>query len=366
MINVLLDNVIFSKQIGGGASVVWYEHITRLLKDPSFDVEFFEYSNAITNKFRRDLCLQPQKVTTTSDIFFKLKKYINFNSKKNSPYVFHSSYYRIDRCKFAKNVTTVHDFVYEYFVHGIRRIVHSTQKWNAIKKSDAIICISENTKKDLLHFLPQVEEDKIHVIYNGVSNDYMPMKQEQYKLNLPFETGEYILYIGMRRDPYKNFKLAVDVCSNLKRPLIMIGGETLIHSEMEYLNGKLGENKWKLMRGVRNMDLNEIYNRSCCLLYPSLYEGFGIPVIEAQKSGTPVICFNTSSIPEVAGNTDLCLKGEFSEGAVCEAINALETASFKKKEIEHGLINSHRFSWDSTYQNTSEVYKKVIGYECSE
>ena len=93
--------------------------------------------------------------------------------------VFHSSHYRIAKNPKAYNVTTVHDFTYELFSKGLAQKVHSWQKFKAIRKADVIVSISENTKKDILRFLPDIDPDKIRVIYNGVSDDYRPMSNSK-------------------------------------------------------------------------------------------------------------------------------------------------------------------------------------------
>ncbi len=357
--NLLLDNIIFSLQYGGGASVVWSEHISRLLNDNRFDAAFVEFDNARNNAFRKELLLPQNKIISKSSLFLSIKRYFDLNSRMAVPYIFHSSHYRIDNCKYARNVTTVHDFVYEYYVHGLRKAIHSKQKWNAIRKADRVICISESTKKDLMHFLPDVKEDKIVVIYNGVDEQYHPIIESEYLFDLPFSSKEYIVYVGNRHTSYKNFNIAVDVCKELRKPLILIGGETLSENEKRELDELLGKEHYSSMKGVSNKKLNEIYNRSFAVLYPSLYEGFGIPVIEAQKAGAPVICFKTSSIQEVAGNTDLCI-ADISKDAVIERMKYLESEQYRNEEIKIGLLNSQRFSWDKTYKETTDVYQTLI------
>lgn len=357
MNTLVLDNIIFSLQYGGGASVVWSEHISRLLKDNRFDVSFIEYEN--NNIFRKELAIPNNRIKTISDRWLKLLRYIDVNNKKTIPYIFHSSHYRIDKCRFARNVTTVHDFVYEYYVKGIRKKIHSAQKWNSIRKADKIICISESTKKDLLHFLPDIEEDRIAVVYNGVDDCYhLIISETEYELNIPFSTGEYILYVGCRHTGYKNFGLVVDVCKKIKKPLMIVGGEPVTNEEASWLSEQLG-NRYHTMRGISTIALNELYNRAFAVLYPSFYEGFGIPVVESQRAGTPVICFRRSSIPEVAGDTALCMS-EYTVDAVIERLKYLEQEEYRKKEIEHGLINSQRFSWDRTYQQTTDIYLSLL------
>lgn len=358
--NIVLDNIIYSLQHGGGASVVWTEHINRLLKDPRFSTRFIEYDGAESNVFRNIVEIPSDSIEVRSSSLFDLKRYLDLNSHIKEPYIFHSSHYRVDNCISAKNVTTVHDFVYEKYIRGIRQKIHSAQKWHSIRKADLVICISESTKRDLLYYLPDVDEKKIVVIHHGVDDTYCPITPESYSMDIPFATGEYVLYIGNRLAEYKNFNLVVDVCAEMKLPLIMVGGEMASDDEKERLNSKLRKGSFIHYRGLSNKNLNELYNRARVFLYPSLYEGFGIPVIEGQRAGVPVICVNSSSIPEIVGDTDLCIKGEVSIQSVCDRIKALDKFEYRKEEIEKGLVNTKRFSWDITYKKTTDAYISLL------
>lgn len=356
---IVLDNVIFSLQKGGGVSVVWSEHLKRLMKDKRFDVSCIEYNNAEENYFRKGLVIPQEQLEKRSSRFMPIKRYLNIKGRIEAPYVFHSSHYRIDTNINAKNVITVHDFVYEHFVEGLRQRVHSCQKWNAIRNADAIICISDSTKKDLLYFLPDIDEKRISVIYNGVDESYCILPPSEYSLNLPYETGEYLLYVGDRKSPYKNFKAVIDACVSLKLPLIIVGGGPMDSAEKKGMDCLLGEGHYCVMRGLSNRELNELYNRAYALVYPSLYEGFGIPIIEAQKAGTPVVCCYSSSIPEVVGDTDLCIKSCDTRDII-DGLRQLQNDEFRGEIIKKGNANSQRFSWDKTYEGTTKVYLNLL------
>lgn len=354
-----LDNIIFSLQRGGGASIVWQEHLKRLINEKEFVCRFIEYDNAETNIFRSQISIPTNDITLLSSKLLFIKRYLNLNIRRDEPFIFHSSHYRINKDKQCKNITTVHDFTYERYVRGIRRIVHSEQKWDSIKKSDAIICVSESTKRDLLYYIPSINESKIKVVYNGVSNGFTTISKADYILNLPFENYEYILYVGSRHVEYKNFKAVVQVCKELNLPLITVGGEPLLRDEKRWLDTELGKNKYTNYWKTPTSELNELYNRALALIYPSVYEGFGIPIIEAQKASCPAIAFATSSIPEVIGNTDTLVE-EISTNAIIEVVKRLlSEGNFRKKVIDEGILNSSRFSWDKTYQDTLAVYREV-------
>ncbi|WP_409415532.1 glycosyltransferase family 4 protein [Flavobacterium sp. PS2] len=358
--DILLDNIIFSLQKSGGASVVWQQHLERLLEDREFKSFFLEYDNAGHNFFRKQLTINNDLVNLRSSRYLFIKRYLNLSSKIKTKHIFHSSHYRVENGINIINVTTVHDFTYEYFMNGLKKGVHSWQKNQAINSSQGIICVSESTKKDLLHFLPHISENRIRVIYNGVDNcfrllnhDYVLQKKHS------FEDYSYALYIGDRNAIYKNFDMAVDACRLAKIPLLIIGGGELTVEEAYKLKAKLGDKNYSILLGVSVEDLNYCYNKAYCLLYPSLYEGFGIPVIEAQRAGCPVIATDSSSIPEVLGNKYLMI-GKPTAQKISEKIKELTFASHLRKEtIEKGFEKSKRFSWENTYQQTTEFYKEL-------
>lgn len=357
--NLFLDNIIFSLQKAGGASVVWQQHLERLLSDDDFQCKFLEYDNAGLNFFRQQLSINKDLIDMKGSQFLSLRRYLNLNSKMEDKHIFHSSYYRVENGKNAVNVTTVHDFTYEYFIKGIAQKVHSWQKNTAINTSDGIICVSQSTKKDLLHFLPSIKENKIRVIYNGVDNVYKPLENDIFfDKKHHFEDYSYALYIGDRRTTYKNFDMAVDACGLANIPLLIIGGGELTEIELLRIKSKLGEFNFKSLFGVSVEDLNYYYNRAYCLIYPSLYEGFGIPVVEAQRSGCPVIATNSSSIPEVIGNDYLAIENPTPQ-KIAGKIKELLSNNLRKETIEIGFEKSKQFSWQNTYNETTEFYREL-------
>lgn len=347
--NLLLDNIIFSLQKAGGISVVWKEHLKRLAR---YDCNFIEYDNVNQNIFRKELDIPTSKIIKLSSSFLQIKRYLNPSFVHVDDVLFHSSYYRI--LKGARNITTVHDFTYEYYVHGIKQIIHSWQKKQALLHSDRIICVSQNTCSDLLRFYPQINSDNLKVIYNGVDETFCRLPVTQKIEGFPYETGEYLLFVGDRFASYKQFELAVEVVKRTKMPLVIVG-KPLIRVEEQILNGL----EYKVLSGVPSSVLNILYNNAFCLLYPSLYEGFGIPVVEAQRAGCPVIAGANSSITEIIGDGGIALK-ELNVNTVGDAIHELNNISFRDRIIEDGLQNAKRFSWDNTFQQTINVYKSLM------
>lgn len=354
---IIIENFIFSAQKIGGMSVVWYELVNRLARDDSLNVHFIEYDGANENMLRNNMALPSSKLTTRKIYFKSLAEYINPKLKYPYPFVFHSSNYRIARNHKAINIVTVHDFI--YFIstpHSIYsrfiKWIHCFQMHKAINKASFIICISNNTKADLMRLIPTVDHNRIKVIYNGVSDDYFPIKNIE-SINLPFPPKNYVLFIG-RRSRYKNFKLSVEAVSKTTLKLLIVGKQ-LNNDEIVFVNQKLGESNYKCLTNINNNYLNELYNGAFCLLYPSSYEGFGIPIIEAQKAGCPVIAYNSSSIPEIIGETPLLIES-LSVEKILQCFNLLEDPFIRNHIIEKGINNSNGFSWDRMYEQTKKLY----------
>lgn len=353
---IVYDNIIYSLQKAGGISAYWSE-LTSRLQNYGEDITFYGYPN--DNIFMSNLDIEIQK---ESNINYKINRYLDFGQKLPKSSIFHSSYYRISNQKDILNITTVHDFTYEYYRSGIVRWVHSWQKGRAIKKSDGIICISRNTKKDLLKFYPNIKEENIKVINNGVSDLFCPLDKSSRYLVGSYEklkNKKYILYVG-DRNGYKNFDIAVKVTQQIHNStLVIIGGATLSENEKKLLKKDYFHFQW-----ISTEDLNILYNNAFCLLYPSSYEGFGIPVLEAMKAGCPVVSSNGSSIPEVAGDAGLLVdKIEVEE--FIKVILKLENKDFRDEIILRGIEQAKNFSWDNCFKETLEFYKKVIGKKFS-
>ena len=159
--NVVLDNIIFTLQRYGGISVVWTELLRRARIDKDLQVTELDYTKDLTPRF--------------------MERYRVPAFKPQEPTLFHSSYFRILPDSSVKNITTVHDLTYHFYRHGLAKAVHLWEERRALRHSEAIICVSENTKRDLLRFYPWYPEQKIHVVYNGVGDEFFPIPSVEKK-----------------------------------------------------------------------------------------------------------------------------------------------------------------------------------------
>ena len=343
------DNIIFSLQHSGGISVVWYNILNSLIEG-NMPFHCLEYTDAANNIFRRQIELPYDKISYCKQTFLPIARYMPVRITDKKPFIFHSSYYRYCLNKKAVNITTVHDFTYEYFASGIRKMFHCRQKYAAIRHSDIIVCISENTKHDLLKFLPDIDPAKIRIIHNGVSEAYRPVE------NKISELEEYVLFVGAR-DGYKNFRFVVDSLQETSLKLAVCG-KSLTLEEKQDLDRKLGPSRYKVYENIDNEELNRLYNSVYCLAYPSSYEGFGIPVIEAQRAGCPVIAMNASSIPEIIGETPLLMPSLNKETFITK-LQLLQNVEKKRQIIEKGFDNSKRFSWTRMADEYIALYKAL-------
>ena len=363
---IYFDNLKFALQPSGGISVVWYELVKRMIDNPELDCRFLDYAGGEKNQFRQLLDIAPEKIIHRKSYYRNFQKYIPYVMvHEKNDFIFHSSHYRFCTAPKAINFTTVHDFTYELFFHGLAknrslfRMLHTFVKGRSINHSEKIICISENTKRDLLYYYPKLDEKKVHVVYNGVSDDYRIITDAQKGVyaNDNF-IKDSVVFVGSR-DFYKNFDKAVKAVARSKFNLIIVGGGAITNDESILLNKYLGLSRWKKYDYVPNSQLNILYNTARGLIYPSSYEGFGIPILEAQRAGLPVVAFLGSSIPEVGGDA-VDYFYNTHEGDILESLVKLEDDGFCRQLSEKGLINSQRFSWDKNYEEILKLYKEYL------
>ena len=346
---LLLDNIIFTLQKSGGISVVW-GNIIDSVSQAEIPYECWEYPGSETNIVRKNIVSSSFQKKNTLLMF--IERYKNPRVKKRNPFIFHSSYYRISSNPNAINITTVHDFTYEKYGKGLSAFVHRTQKFHAIRNSDVIVCISENTKRDLMEYIPDINPNRIRVIYNGVSNDYQQVKTNRWN-----DLGDYVVFVGSRQ-PYKQFEFTARALKDTPYKMAIVGGE-LNDQEIAFLNKTLGNDRYYYTGFLTNKELNELYNQAICLSYPSVYEGFGIPVLEAQRAGCPVIAFNASSIPEIIGDNTLLLN-KLSIEEFHSKLQLLKDTTEREAIIRKGLRNSQRFSWEKMGMEYVELYKELM------
>ena len=228
--DICIDGIIFSLQKAGGVSVYFRELIECFANEKdSLTVFGKKYHNIFSKEL--DIEFEPE-----SGLPVTLLRYVPFLKSLNNRAVFHSSYYRFSMSRSVVNITTVHDFTYERFSFGFRRRLHSFQKRMAILKSKGIICVSENTKRDLIKYIPCIDQTRIKVIYNGVGEEYFPV--DNFEISFGFEAlidKRFILFVG-DRSPYKNFDKAVGVVARCPEfSLVVVGGKEFSSDEVDML-----------------------------------------------------------------------------------------------------------------------------------
>ena len=309
------------------------------------DISHIFYDNAKNNiVFNK---VEGHQYIERSSSFLPIKRFMDLNVISNTPYIFHSTYYRISKNKNAINITTIHDFMYEIYRHDLKSLLHKKQKKKAVFNSDGIICISNNTKKDLLKYYPAFDRP-ITVIYNGYDDKTYRFKNCARK--------KTIVYTGGRKG-YKSFPLAVKIAREMKEyQFLIIGGGDLSSEEQKILSG-IDFTKYGFMS---SKDLADIYNEAFIFLYPSEYEGFGITPIEAQACGCLVACQMTSSLPEVVHDTAIPIIPWRLDETI-KMIKDYENnhEQYIKTQVA-GLTNTKRFSWTKCAQQYYDYYLELF------
>ncbi len=275
--------------------------------------------------------------------------------------------------KTVKTVITVHDFTPIVFKNEFPSGLKGGVKWQIQKKilknSDFIITDSESSKKDIVK-IANYEDSKIRVVYLAAGKHYKPVSVEKKnqvikKFNLP---QKFALYVGDVTSN-KNLPRLMEAINLTNYPLVIVGQafknknydkNSPWNKDLKNSQELAAKNKNIISLGfVENEDLVGIYNSAVVLCMPSLYEGFGLPILEAMQSGCPVITSKSGSLPEVAGNAAYYVD-PLSVDSIREGIeNIFEDNELRGKFIKLGFENAKKFNWEKTAMETYEVYKKI-------
>lgn len=341
--SISIDGIIFSLQRHGGISVYFRE----LLKHLATRQEAVD----LTLELPLIQSAPDSNATTLQREARRLERYRRARVSERAS-VFHSSYYRRPERKDLPTVVTVHDFIYERFRSGPARWVHVAQKHAAIRSAQAVICISESTRQDMLEWVGETPGQQVHVIHNGVSPDFRPLESGSRDAG----GRPFALFVG-ERGGYKNFALALQalqLAPDLE--LHCVGGGAIRPEELAGIAAATAA-RVRHLGYVTDEALNASYNQAVCLLYPSRYEGFGIPVVEAMRAGCPVVCIDCAAILEIGG--DALLVADPEPRALADAVLRLAEPDARSAVSMRGRIVAQRYDWAQTHQRTLDVYNQL-------
>jgi glycosyltransferase involved in cell wall biosynthesis len=372
-VKVLFDSQVFDWQLSGGISRYFSEVINQLDADPDIDVLFkcrHSYNRYIQDsKWLNMKPLAPHfyfkgKLRLVKMINQQLNRpFSNHLLKTSIPDIFHPTYYNPYFLRYLGKtplVLTVHDLTTEKLQSGdpsVKRILD----WKAclIHKADHIITVSENTKKDTMEYY-KISPEKITTAYLASNLVQKYDSGIPNSLTLP---QEFILYIGSRQG-YKNFNyFLTEVSSVLKKyklSLVIAGGGEMNANENALLKQLNIQDHCLALPQVNDQQLVELYKQAVLFIFPSLYEGFGIPVIEAMECKCPVLLSNNSSLPEVGGDAAAYFDPTENGSLASELCALLDNREKLSLMSDLGVQQAGNFSWESTTAVHTEVYRNLI------
>lgn len=360
---ILYDGQIFTLQPVGGANRYFTNVISGLPPQykPALTTCSVREANFPSNPFLKIYSFPRFGFWPGRLSYWCEKMYFKSVIKLYAPQIIHQTYYTTliqepyENSSHRRLVLTVYDMLQEIFPNDIDpKGTDRIAKKMALERADLIICISQNTKKDLCEYY-RVPDNKIKVI--PLAANVFPSSNEKVPIQ-----SRYFLFVGTRWS-YKNFYRFAKAFSNLaeseKDLSLCLVGPALTDTEKRFLT------KLNILERVHSLGyasdsmLASLYKQSIALVYPSLYEGFGIPLLEAMQIGTPVIASQNSSIPEVTGEAALLFNPR-SEDSMFDAMKeVLNNPSLRENLIAKGYEQASLFSWGKTVQQTIEAYESL-------
>jgi len=366
---IAFDHQTFNYQSYGGISRYYAMLAQELLKQ---EQEIGIFAGIHRNNYLKDLpssVVKGLKIANyppkTGRIFQAFNHYwSDYQIRKWNPDIIHETYYSFMPCRKspAPRVTTVYDMIHELFPQMfLARDKTSDWKRKVFERVDHIISISQSTKNDLVELFG-IDEGKISIVHLGV--DIASFTDYKARTNKGLERP-FLLYVGARGG-YKNFNAVLSAMASSKKlktdfDLVAFGGGAFTVDERALISS-LGLTEKQIRQVAGNDDkLVDLYYQATAFVYPSLYEGFGLPPLEAMACSCPVISSNTSSMPEIIGDAGVY----FTPSSVDDIQRAIEEVVYSPSRIEQckkqGLERVRLFGWDKCARETLDIYEKIIG-----
>jgi glycosyltransferase involved in cell wall biosynthesis len=272
----------------------------------------------------------------------------------------------------GKKIVTVHDisfFLFPEYHPWKRRFLFNTFFPRSLEQADHIIAVSQNTKQDLVRYF-HVPPGNITVVPLAADNTFTPMCREAAAATLMrygINYGQYLLYVGTL-EPRKNLKRLLQAYHLFRDshsecvPMVLAGANGwLNHSLFDEIDRSPWKSEIKILGYIPKAELPALYAGAIAFVYPSIYEGFGLPPLEAISCGTAVITSNNSSLPEVVGDAALLIEPEASDDIASAMLKIVTDVSLRATLRQRGLERAKIFDWRITAERTLDVYTKTLG-----
>lgn len=282
-----------------------------------------------------------------------------------SPVVYHATEHLLPRLV-TPTVLTVHDLIFEHYPQhhtATNRLFLQVGMPLFVRHASAVIAVSQATRQDLIRHY-NTDPAKLHVVYEGIDPGFQPAPPDAIARVVAAYSPDrpYLLMVGTL-EPRKNHATAMAALAQLRAAgfphrLLVVGGQGWRFAPIASLVKTMGlEDRVTFTGHVPDADLPPLYSSATCLLLPSLYEGFGFPILEAFACGAPVVCSNVSSLPEVAGDAALLVAPTDAEGLAAAIRRVLEEPGLATHLREAGLRRAAAFRWETCARQTLEIYQ---------
>ena len=357
---ILFDFEIMINQRLGGVSKYFKEIILRMLEYPNVQIKMpvlFPRSIDLCEAFKRKLIFNYPDGAIR--LLFPLNRFFVNPFLYAKDDIIHQTQYRLEipsKIK-SKVVVTVHDMIFEMFPDSDPGGVKKIQKYKAMVRADKIIAISNTTKRDIMRIYPEISDHKISVIYHGATD--FSQTEVQYIKGLP---EKYILFVGARAG-YKNYIVFLKAVSELLRRdrelNIICTGNKDFDSEELLLAKQLDIDTQVFWHSCTDDELAYLYQNAICFVYPSLYEGFGLPILEAYSAKCPTVISDTDIFREIAGDAS-CFFDPTDVTDIRDKVSlVIESIESRTKLIDQGIERIKKYSWDKCARETFKVYMEL-------
>lgn len=359
---VALDQQIFALQPFGGISRLFYEKASAFVRDSSLGVSVEPLNSPVINEY---LLGDPELsqalgATRSPGAYMALARYFVRRHRTTSVDVVHHTFYLprgLGGHTGAKRVVTIYDMIPELLPQTRRRMDFLTEKHKYVQRADHVVCISESTRNDLLRIYPDIHVP-VTIAYPGVGSQFNPKAPTSPGLPEP-----YVLHVG-NRGSYKDGETLLRAFAQVAKEfsevtLFLVGGGPLTKSERE-LSASLGIVDRIVQHLIHDRDMPSVYAQALVTVFPSRYEGFGLPAVEALACGCPLVLADTSSLPEVGGEA----AHYFPPGddlALAEILRSLLGSESLRTSLRSiGFEQAAKFTWHGYAEANARAYQVAL------